>query len=204
MQRRKRRPAGEQTDPWCCPCRRASSSPPRRGHQRGSLRPSIRAAGQMSAWTRSPMRLFRQFSQRCTAGRPRLTRPCARSSTGSRTMQRECSGRPRPSRQRSRRQRATAAPGRTAWGRLRATGSWWRSCGRSARGWRRCCRASSGSSSGWLPATGAAVAACAVGALALAARAARTRHRAGLARFLAVDGQPMDIPSGSEALPQPE
>ncbi|CAK0898770.1 unnamed protein product [Prorocentrum cordatum] len=65
-------------------------------------------------------------------------------------------------------------------------------------------RASGGSSSGWLAATVAAVAPCAFGALALAAWAARIRRTAGLARFLAVDAQPMEIPSGSDALPQPE
>jgi len=48
----------------------------------------------------------------------------------------------------------------------------------------------------------AALAAGAGGALALAAWVARTRRAAGLARFLAVDRQPLDIPSGSDTMPQ--
>ncbi|CAK0905154.1 unnamed protein product [Prorocentrum cordatum] len=48
----------------------------------------------------------------------------------------------------------------------------------------------------------AALAAGAGGALALAAWVARTRRAAGPARFLAVDRQPQDIPSGSDAPPQ--
>ncbi|CAK0841057.1 unnamed protein product [Prorocentrum cordatum] len=48
----------------------------------------------------------------------------------------------------------------------------------------------------------ASLAACAGVALALTAWAARARRAAGVARFLAVDRQPLDIPSGSDALPQ--